>query len=226
MTTIIWLLHNIYNDHQMYITCDIYVFFDLRLNKRLNKQSRRWWFETPSRSLWRHMPRSICFKGLPKYHYLKRWYVDSLRIHFDLCLYSDAILLRSGSTLVQATTRCLTAPSHCLNQREFVTFTGEPFTANVYVTIQYSDFGNYISKTTLTSPIGTNELKRILSVVRLYLLSTGHVGIVKNTIEACRLSVDVPYTYQIFKWVAVTLNWWKNTRIVTSNIAASRCNLP
>ena len=27
------------------------VFFDLRLNKRLSKQSIRWWFETPSRSL-------------------------------------------------------------------------------------------------------------------------------------------------------------------------------
>ena len=30
------------------------VFFDLRLSKRLSKQSRRWWFEMPSRSLWRH----------------------------------------------------------------------------------------------------------------------------------------------------------------------------
>ena len=28
--------------------------FDLRLNKRLSKQSRRRWFEMPSRSLWRH----------------------------------------------------------------------------------------------------------------------------------------------------------------------------
>ena len=27
------------------------VFFDLPLNKRLSKQSRRWWFKTPSRSL-------------------------------------------------------------------------------------------------------------------------------------------------------------------------------
>ena len=27
--------------------------FDLRLNKRLSQQYRRWWFETPSRSLWR-----------------------------------------------------------------------------------------------------------------------------------------------------------------------------
>ena len=30
------------------------VFFDLRMNKRLSKQSRGWWFETPLRSLWRH----------------------------------------------------------------------------------------------------------------------------------------------------------------------------
>ena len=30
------------------------VFFDLRLNKRLSKQSWGWWFETPSRPLWRH----------------------------------------------------------------------------------------------------------------------------------------------------------------------------
>ena len=29
------------------------VFFDLHLNKRLSKQSRRRWFETPVRSLWR-----------------------------------------------------------------------------------------------------------------------------------------------------------------------------
>ena len=30
------------------------VFFDLHLNKRLNKPSRGRWFETPSSSLWRH----------------------------------------------------------------------------------------------------------------------------------------------------------------------------
>ena len=29
-------------------------FFDLRLIKRLNKQSRGWWFKTPSPPLWRH----------------------------------------------------------------------------------------------------------------------------------------------------------------------------
>ena len=30
------------------------VFFDLRPDKRLSKQSWGWWFETPSHSLWRH----------------------------------------------------------------------------------------------------------------------------------------------------------------------------
>ena len=35
------------------VTRSFDVFFDLRLNKRLSKQSRGWWFETPSRSLWR-----------------------------------------------------------------------------------------------------------------------------------------------------------------------------
>ena len=30
------------------------VFSDLRLNKRFSKQSWLWWFEIPSRSLWRH----------------------------------------------------------------------------------------------------------------------------------------------------------------------------
>ena len=30
------------------------VFFDLHLNKQFSKQPWGWWFETPSRSLWRH----------------------------------------------------------------------------------------------------------------------------------------------------------------------------
>ena len=36
------------------VTRSFDVFFDLRLNKRLNKQSWGWWFETLSCSLWRH----------------------------------------------------------------------------------------------------------------------------------------------------------------------------
>ena len=33
---------------------ELWCFFDLRLNKRLSKQSWGSWFETPSRTLWRH----------------------------------------------------------------------------------------------------------------------------------------------------------------------------
>ena len=36
------------------VTRSFDVFFDLRLNKRLNKQSWGWWFETPSCRSWRH----------------------------------------------------------------------------------------------------------------------------------------------------------------------------
>ena len=36
------------------VTRSFDVFFDLRLNKRLSKQSWGWWFETPPWSLWRH----------------------------------------------------------------------------------------------------------------------------------------------------------------------------
>ena len=36
------------------VTRSFDVFFDIRLNKRLSKQSWGWWFETPSRPVWRH----------------------------------------------------------------------------------------------------------------------------------------------------------------------------
>ena len=39
---------------QRTVTRNFDVFFDLRLNKRLSKQSRSWWVQTPSRPLWRH----------------------------------------------------------------------------------------------------------------------------------------------------------------------------
>ena len=53
---------------KMSVTRSFDVFFDLRLNKRLSKQSRRRWFETPSRSLWRH-----CIGMFNSYHNITRW---------------------------------------------------------------------------------------------------------------------------------------------------------
>ena len=45
------------------VTRGFNVFFDLRLNERLSKQSWGWWFETLSRPLWRHrnvLPTTQC----------------------------------------------------------------------------------------------------------------------------------------------------------------------
>ena len=42
---------------------ELWYFFDLRLSKRLNKQSKRSWFETPSRSLWRHCNDMDCTRS-------------------------------------------------------------------------------------------------------------------------------------------------------------------
>ena len=43
-----WIPHTKASD------AELWYFFYQRLNKRLSKQSWGWWFETPSRSLWRH----------------------------------------------------------------------------------------------------------------------------------------------------------------------------
>ena len=42
------------------VTRSFDIFFDLRLNKRLGKQSRGWWFEIPRWSLWRHSNVAEC----------------------------------------------------------------------------------------------------------------------------------------------------------------------
>ena len=51
------------------VTQSFDVFFDLRLNKRLSKQSRGWWLETASRSLWRHCNVQFIALAWDKYRY-------------------------------------------------------------------------------------------------------------------------------------------------------------
>ena len=49
------------------VTWSFVVFFDLSRNERLSKQSIRWWFETPSGSLWRHYNVFFGTHWLPEY---------------------------------------------------------------------------------------------------------------------------------------------------------------
>ena len=48
----------------MPVTRGFDVFFDLRLIKRLSKQSRGWWFEMLSRPLWRHCNECILIENI------------------------------------------------------------------------------------------------------------------------------------------------------------------
>ena len=52
------------------VTRSFGVFFDLHPNKRLSKQSRDWWFETPSRPLWRHFN---YYNLILIVHKIKKW---------------------------------------------------------------------------------------------------------------------------------------------------------
>ena len=51
------------------VTRSFDVLFDLRLNKRLSKQSPGWWFDTTSRPLWRHCIEVTCAFFSPNAHW-------------------------------------------------------------------------------------------------------------------------------------------------------------
>ena len=58
------------------VTRSFDLFFDLRPNKRFSKQSWGWWFEMPSRPLWRH--RNVILQLVSAFLYFLLWiYVKS-----------------------------------------------------------------------------------------------------------------------------------------------------
>ena len=59
------------------VTRSFEIFFDLRLNIRASKQWRGWWFETPSRPLWRHCNVLVLFALLVT--------CDSIVVKRNLC---------------------------------------------------------------------------------------------------------------------------------------------
>ena len=66
------------------VTRSFDVYFDLCLNKRLSKQSWGWWFETPSRPLWRHhnascYPNQFLLIGNRNFRNKFNWYYNHSR---------------------------------------------------------------------------------------------------------------------------------------------------
>ena len=75
------------------VTRSFDVFFDMHLHKQLSKQSRRWWFETPMRSSWRHCNDVISGWGVS---------LKSTVMHLDGFLYTCGVKsdkLQFNSTL-------------------------------------------------------------------------------------------------------------------------------
>ena len=65
------------------VTRSFDVFFDLRLDKRLCKQSWGWWFETPLRPLWRHC------NGRLEIRWLCNWWNRQINfiVYINKCVY-------------------------------------------------------------------------------------------------------------------------------------------
>ena len=70
------------------VTWSFDVFFDLRLNKPLSKQSWGWWFDTPTRSLWRHCNETVCEHLCDQYidRYVQCLCCPNHYTYIDLCL--------------------------------------------------------------------------------------------------------------------------------------------
>ena len=106
------------------VTRSFDAFFDLRLNKRLSKQSWGWWFETLPRPFWRHsndLHQTIC--KCPSTKHRAAFTNDN----FAQCFWSDDALnsfshgevyMWNASALVQAMTCCLFGTKRVPKQKE------------------------------------------------------------------------------------------------------------
>ena len=99
------------------VTRSFDVFFDLGLNKRLSKQSWGCWFETPSRSLWRHRNDYIKHRPkLTKTHHTSPSWVSVLG--WDVNILEKNQSCFNGTVLRQEQLICYAAwCEHCLTFR-------------------------------------------------------------------------------------------------------------
>ena len=96
------------------VTRSFDVFFDLRLNKPLRKHSWGWWFETLSRSLWRHR-NDYSFVSWPqrrlKHPVAEVW--PCIKITIQRCLETISLLERLFLRAYDDTSVHLTSTSWC-----------------------------------------------------------------------------------------------------------------
>ena len=64
----------------------MFFFFYLCSNKRLSKQSRRWWFETPSLSLWRHCNGKLSMNTLTRAQFWRHAWLPLIYSETRVCM--------------------------------------------------------------------------------------------------------------------------------------------
>ena len=90
------------------VTRIFYGFFYLRVNKRLSKKSWGWWFEMPSRSLWRHCDENSytqCILCIMKIHGNSSQCMDERYWIFEMCSVINCTSLWNFSAFVIASLR-------------------------------------------------------------------------------------------------------------------------
>ena len=95
------------------VTRNFDVFFDLRPNKLLSKQSWGWWFETPSLPLWRHCNERPIYNGthhVSEDYWPTNWQTVSLESAQRTRDAIIASLLRFGVTITLLLRRVSTGP--------------------------------------------------------------------------------------------------------------------
>ena len=80
------------------VTRSFGVFFDLRLNEGLSKQSLGWWFETSLRPLWRHCNNCVRHQDRWALNYLQNASYENARHQF-ICIYIHIGIWNSYTTM-------------------------------------------------------------------------------------------------------------------------------
>ena len=80
------------------VTRGLDIFFDLCQNKLSNKQPGRWWFETPSRPLWRHCDEALVYvcKSIDIYvcAYVWRYILLHSSLYLPWCVCTKSCVFR------------------------------------------------------------------------------------------------------------------------------------
>ena len=121
---------------------------------RIDENHKRLWCQLCHR--WWHCHHIRCCQQWESWHHNNSWFSVTCTQHIINSSWpSDAIWqYESGSTLAQVMACCLMAPSHCLNQCQFLISealwhsTESNVTVNAQATILYQGFENYIYKIT------------------------------------------------------------------------------